>query len=95
MNLLEKKDHLIIKHKDFYSLPSEKQEWLRSYFRSKDNPPKLTIDWSKLNTYDIEDIYRATLEKSKTGLKKSVKKKGIEGLEEGKDFIEISSPNPL
>ena len=85
----EKKDHLIVKHKDFKSLPQEKQEWLINYFKSRDNPPNMTIDWLKLNNYNIEDIYKATLEKSKTALKKAVKKSGIEGLEEGEDYIEL------
>ena len=89
VHIEEKKDHLIVKHKDFNSLPKEKQEWLINYFKSRDNPPEMTIDWLKLDTYNIEDIYKATLEKSKTGLKKSVKKLGIEGLEEGKDYIEL------
>jgi len=85
----EKKDHLIVKHKDFNSLPQEKQEWLINYFKSRDNPPNMDIDWLKLDTYNIEDIYKATLEKSKTALKKAVKKAGIEGLEEGEDYIEL------
>jgi len=85
----EKKDHLIVKHKDFNSLSKEKQEWLINYFKSRDNPPNINIDWLKLNNYNIEDIYKATLEKSKTALKKAVKKTGIEGLEEGEDYIEL------
>ena len=85
----EKKDHLIVKHKDFKSLPKEKQDWLINYFKSRDNPPNMSIDWLKLNNYNIEDIYKATLEKTKTGLKKGVKKLGIGGLEEGKDYIEL------
>ena len=76
INLEEKKDHLIVKHKDFNSLPKEKQDWLINYFKSRDNPPNMTIDWLKLNSYSIEDIYKATLEKSKTALKKAVKKSG-------------------
>ena len=89
INLEEKKDHLIVKHKDFNSLPQEKQEWLINYFKSRDNPSNMTIDWLKLNNYDIEDIYKATLEKSKTALKKSVKKSGVSGLREGRDYIEF------
>ena len=89
ISMEEKKDHLIVKHKDFNSLPQEKQEWLINYFKSRDNPPNMSIDWLKLNNYDIEDIYKATLEKTKTGLKKAVKKSGIEGLEEGEDYIEL------
>ena len=89
ISIEEKKDHLIVKHKDFKSLPKEKQEWLINYFKSRDNPPNMTIDWLKLNNYDIEDIYKATLEKSKTALKKAVKKAGIEGLKEGEDYIEL------
>ena len=89
ISIEEKKDHLIVKHKDFNSLSKEKQEWLINYFKSRDNPPNISIDWIKLNSYDIEDIYKATLEKSKTGLKKAVKKAGIEELEEGKDYIEL------
>ena len=89
ISIEEKKDHLIVKHKDFNSLPKEKQDWLINYFKSRDNPPNMNIDWLKLNSYDIENIYKATLEKSKTGLKKAVKKAGIKGLEEGEDYIEL------
>ena len=92
--LLEGASDLIVKHKDFYSLPKEQQDWLLAYFKNRKQPPNMIIRWEKINDYDIQEIYNATLEKSKTGLKKAVKRQGIEGLTYGEDYLTLKSPDP-
>jgi surface protein len=84
---LEKKDHLIKKHKDWNTLSQTQQEELLSYFSQRDQVPELTIDWNKLNSYDIFDIYRHSKLLTKTARKKSVKINGVSGLEENKDYV--------
>mgnify|MGYP000947357970 FL=1 len=95
MNILfERKDHLIKKHPNFSKLTPEKQQYLITYFSNRDNPPNLIIDWNKLSDYDIEDIYKATQEVTKTGRKKAVKAQGIQGLKLGKDYLIFPIPGP-
>ena len=95
MNILfERKDHLIKKHPNFSTLTPEEQHYLITYFSNRDNPPNLIIDWNKLSDYDIEDIYKATQEVSKTGRKKAVKAQGIQGLKLGKDYLIFPIPGP-
>jgi surface protein len=85
---LEKKDHLIKKHKNWNTLSQTQQEELLNYFSQRDQVPELIIDWNKLNSYDIFDIYRHSKLLTKTARKKSVKINGVGGgLEEDKDYV--------
>ena len=93
-NFLERKDHLIRRHPDFNTLSLEQQNHLLNYFSNRDKTPSLDIDWNRLTSYNIQDILKATYELSKTGKEKAVKKSGIKGLEEGKDYLEFPMPDP-
>ena len=88
-NLIEKKDHLIKRHSDFSDLTSQQQQELLDFFKQKDQPADMNIDWNKLNSYDIEEILQATKVQTKSQRKKQVKLSGIQALDEGKDYIEV------
>jgi len=90
---LEKKDHLIKKHKDWNKLDQTQQEELLNYFSQRDQVPEFIIDWNKLNSYDIFDIYKRSKVLTKTARKKSVKINGVGGLEEDKDYVRFPLEN--
>lgn len=87
--IVEKKDHLIKRHKDWNELTRQQQDELLDYFSQKDSVPELDIDWNKLNSFDIFDIYQHSKILTKTAKKKSVKIRGIKGLKEGEDYLEF------
>lgn len=83
--LTEKKDHII---KRLKNLSKEEKDILMPLFST--NNPKLEkmIDWNnkKLTFADFKEVLDF---RSKTSMKKSVKKQGIRGLKANKDYIEL------
>jgi len=81
--LVEKKDHLIKKIKN---LTDDQKNELINFF-NKNPHIENKIDWSNTNTLTYDDFKPLFDIRSKTKMIKSVKEKGISGLEEGKDYI--------
>ncbi len=85
--LFEKKEHLI---KKIPSLDGKQKQVLIDFFNKHPNYEGL-IDWNKYMSLTYLD-FLSVLQKgitSKSGIKKLVKKTGLEGLKEGKDYAEI------
>ena len=82
---VEKKDHLINK------IPSltddQKQEIIQVF--TKFPHKERNIDWNNLNKLTYDDFKTILADVSTTQKTKQVKEKGIEGLTQGKDYIQI------
>jgi len=90
LNLLEKKDHIIRK---MPNLTSEQKEELINFFNKHPNYEN-RIDWNKWKTLTYDDFKNVLGIESKTQRKKSVKTKGIRGLKEGEDYVQLKElPN--
>ena len=87
LNLLEKKDHIIRK---MPNLTSEQKEELINFFNRHPNYEN-RVDWNKWKTLTYEDFKDILEIESKTQRKKSVKTRGIKGLKEGKDYIQLKN----
>ena len=83
--ITEKKDHLI----DKLAITDHQKKELKSFFAKKPNLEN-KIDWQKkgLAFADFADVMATT----KTERTRMVKKQGIAGLKDGKDYLELKSP---
>jgi len=83
--ITEKKDHLI----DKLAITDHQKKELKDFFAKKPNLEN-KIDWQKkgLAFKDFADIMATT----KTERTRMVKKQGIAGLKDGKDYVELKSP---
>ena len=89
--LFEKKDHII---KRLKNLSQEEKDELIPLF--KQNNPKLEgmIDWNNKN-FTFNDFKPVLDFRSKTSVKKGVKKQGIKGLKPNKDYIELKGVSDI
>ena len=83
--ITEKKDHLI----DKLAITDHQKKELKSFFAKKPNLEN-KIDWQKngLTFADFADVMATT----KTERTRMVKKQGIAGLKDGKDYLELKVP---
>ena len=83
--ITEKKDHLI----DKLAITDHQKKELKDFFAKKPNLEN-KIDWQKkgLAFKDFADVMATT----KTERTRMVKKQGIAGLKDGKDYVELKSP---
>ena len=82
MLYLEKKDHLINKVPNL--TPEQKAEAIA--FFNKSSTRENEIDWNDLKNLTWADFEKVIKKQTKTGREKAVKKHGVKGLEEGKDY---------
>ena len=86
--LIEKKDHLIKKLKNLTK--DQKDEIIQKFDQRRDLENK--IDWNnkKLSYADFSEILSTVSKRGEMKrAKKAVKERGIKGLKEGKDYVEI------
>ena len=83
--ITEKKDHLI----DTLAITDSQKKELKDFFAKKPNLEN-KIDWQKkgLAFADFADVMATT----KTERTRAVRKSGITGLKDGKDYLELKSP---
>ena len=83
--ITEKKDHLI----DKLAITDHQKKELKDFFAKKPNLEN-KIDWQKkgLAFADFADVMATT----KTERTRAVRKSGIAGLKDGKDYVELKSP---
>lgn len=85
--LTEKKDHLIDRLKVL--TPEQKIE-IKAFFARKPNLEN-KIDWN--NQHLTYDDFKHLLEPTGADLNRTIKRHGIKGLREGKDYIELKVPS--
>ncbi|MFW6225421.1 MAG: hypothetical protein ACOC3V_00515 [bacterium] len=88
--IFEKKDHII---KKIPSLTDEQKKELIDFFNRHPNYEN-KINWNNWQNLTYDDFLEVLNIESKTQKRKSVKSKGIRGLKEGEDYLEIPVDNP-
>lgn len=85
-SLLEKKDHLIKKVPSL--TPTQKDEIIAHFqkFPHKESE----IDWNKLNQLTYDDFKKVMDQESNSQRKKLVRDRGISGMKEGEDYLDLS-----
>ncbi len=89
--LNEKKDHII---KKMPNLTEVEKELLIDFFNNRTDLES-KVDWNKWKTLDISDFEPFLSNVSKSGRKRAFKMKGIAGLKEGTDYLELQLSNPM